>query len=655
VKGVEAGGRTYCIRAADGATRQIRVTGDLGVERVIALADGRVVVLVPPRREAGQLTVLRGAAVESSVALKFPARPGDAVRAAKRGLWLDGFEEREPGVIGGWVEAGGSLVGVRVSLDGAVKLGELRTDPNGALVAGRFGVSMGDDGEAAETTDGGMDWTTFEVPDYQVEAPARTRACGPVGCALASWLRVGWGKPHVEDDFETARIPSLPSVPVQTPSTVSMSCDLLGSVTPQLPEKPDPKDKTPKPAYGYGGYGYGGYGYGYGGYGYGYYNYRKPWSPFRNVAAPTLGKDESGIDTGSYGDLAGIRSYAWGKKGSDWTKSGKWLMRFDDRFDVAGGVRSSTIALSPWMNEQTAASGLPTASYGMANWTVYPDANGRTALAQACNGPCALYAITDGQPVLSLRDGSGRFGNYTRLLGGTAGTAVRVGESWFFLTQGPTYDSIAVWRADLGVVRQVGAFYRPTRSRYAQMEPPRLVRRALGTGIGLLVTAPRSPGEPSATWFVLPLDVETGVLDEPIQLGRRDLNGVMPERCAAGQDGWLAELGLESTPSFDLGAAYAPLDGVEMRLRIDPGSVCAEAITARVDGAVVVSGGPKKAPTPTKPKDVNAHLVSLAATERVSGQRWIFECGPRKTRPAATYGIVGGIVGGVEGGVSDDN
>ena len=649
-KGVEVGGRTYCIRAVDGATRQIRVTGDLGVERVIALADGRVVVLVPPRREAGQITVLRGAAVESSAALKFPARPGDAARTAKRGLWLDGFEEREPGVIGGWVEAGGSLVGVRVSLDGNVKLGELRTDPNGALLAGRFGVSVGDDGEAAETTDGGMEWTSFELPDHHVDAPARTRACGPVGCALASWLRVGWGKPHVKDDFETARLPSMPSVAVQTPSTVSMSCDLLGSVTPQLPEKPNPKDKDPKPYAGYGGYGYGGYGYGYG-----YYNYRKPWSAFRNVAAPTLGKDESGVDTGSYGDLAGIRSYAWGKKGSDWTKSGKWLMRFDDRFDVGGGVRSSTIALSPWMNEQTAASGLPTASYGMANWTVYPDPNGRTALAQACNGPCALYAITENQPVLTLRDGSGRFGNYTRLLGassGSAGTAVRVGESWFFLSPGPTYDSIAVWRADLGVVRQIGVYYRPTRSRYAQMEPPRLVRRAIGTGLGLLVTAPRNPGEPSATWFVLPLDVETGALDEPISLGRRDLNGVTPERCAAGQDGWLAELALEATPRLDLGAAYAPLEGVEMRLRIDPGSVCAEAITARVDGAMAVTG---KKPAGAKPKDVSPHLVSLAATERVSGQRWIFECGPHKVAPSHMFGIVGAVPERLEEGVSDGN
>jgi len=645
-------GRTYCIRGVDGSTRQIRVTGDLGVERVVALADGRVVVLVPPRREAGQLTVLRGAAVEASAALKFPSKPSDSVRVAKRGLWLEGFEEREPGVIGGWIEAGGALVGVRVSLDGTMKLGEMRTDPNGALLSGRFGLSVGDDGEAVETIDGGMEWTSFEMPDHEIDSPPRTRACGPVGCALASWLRVGWGSSLVKDDFIVAKAPSAPYSSVTVPQTVAMSCDLLGSVTPPLPEKPATKDpkatKNPYPRYGYG------YPYGYG-YGYGYYNYRAPWSPFRNTAAPTLGKDEVGIDTGSYGDSAGIRSYAWGKKGSDWTKVGKWLVRFDDRFDVAGGVRSSATTASPWADEQQATAGVGGGmTYGIASWAAYPDPSGRATLAQACNGPCVLYSIADGQPVLTMRDGSGRFGNYTRMLAGASanGTAVRVGESWFFLTQGPVYDAIALWRTDLGVVRSLGTYYRPTKSRYAANEPPRLVRRALGTGLGLLVSAPKGPGEPAGTWFVLPLDPDTGALDEPIALGRRDLAGAMPERCVAGQDGWLTEITLEATPSVDLGSAYAPLDGVEMRLRLDPGSVCAEGFSARIDGTVVVPG--KKTPVKSKPRDVDPRMVPLAATERTSGTRWVFECGPYKSRPHAEppeggeeEGVVGGVVGGV--------
>ena len=627
-------GRTYCIRGVDGVTKQIRVTGDLGAERVIALADGRVVVLVPPRREAGQITVLKGASVESSAAMKFPQRPADSVRMAKRGMWLEGFEEREPGVIGGWVEAGGSVVGVRVSLNGEVKLGEVRTDPNGAVLAGRFGVSIGDDGEAAESTDGGMSWTSFEVPDHEIDAPPRTRACGPVGCALASWLRVGWGKPAVKDDFATAKPPTAPYVPMKSASTVTMSCELLGSVTPPLPEKKGAKDDKPKtpypppyPRYGH----YYGYGYGYG--------YKPQWSAFRNTAAPTLGKDETGVDTGTYGDVAALRSYAWGKKGADWTKVGRWLVRFDDRFDPGGGVRSSATTVPPWADETSAMSGVAGGmTYGVLNWSAYLDSSGRAALGQACNGPCMLVALSEGQPPLALRDGSGKLGTYQRILsasGTTNGGAVRIGESWFFLTQGASHDSIALWRSDLGVVRQLGVYFRPAR-RYATLEAPRLVRRAIGTGLGFLVTAPRGPNDAATTWYVLPVDPATGAVEEPIFLGRRDLSGTMPERCAPGQDGWLAETPLEMTPSIDLGTAYAPLDGIELRLRLDPGSVCADGIAARVDGAVVTS-----AKITGKPKDVDPHKVPLAATERGSGQRWVFQCGaPSNTGvsavPAAT-------------------
>lgn len=638
-------GRTYCIRGVDGSTRQIRVTGDLGVERVIALADGRVVVLVPPRREAGQITVLRGTGVESSAALKFPAKPADASRAAKRGMWLDGFEEREPGVIGGWVEAGGVTLGVRVLLNGEVKLGETRGDSSGAVVAGRFGVSMGDGGDASETTDGGMTWTSFEVPDHEVDSPPRTRACGPVGCALGSWLRVGWGKELVEDDFATARTPSSPYQPVRTAATVSLSCELVGSVTPPLPEKPGaPKSPYATPIYTTRPYGYGHYG-GYGGYGY------KPlWAAFRNTAAPALAKDEAGVDTGSYGDAAGLRSYAWGKKGADWTKVGKWLVRFDDRFDAGGGVRSSATTAPPWADEASAISGVAGGmTYGSLSWSAFPDPSGRAVLGQACNGPCSLYAIADRQPVLQLRDGSGKFGTFMRLLAtssSTSGSAVRVGESWFFLTQGSVYDQVSLWRADLGVVRPLGSYYRPSKSRYSSLEPPRLVRRAVGSALGLLVTAPRGTGDAAAGWYVLPVDMETGALDEPLFLGRRDLGGATPERCAAGQDGWLVETSLETTPSVDLGSSYAPLDGLELRLRLDPGSVCAESVAARVEGTVVA---PKAAPGAPKPKGVDANKIPLAATERGSGQRWVFQCSKpgeghaEGGSPRPVYGVVGGV------------
>ena len=82
------------------------------------------------------------------------------------------------------------------------------------------------------------------------------------------------------------------------------------------------------------------------------------------------------------------------------------------------------------------------------------------------------------------------------------------------------------------------------------------------------------------------------------------------------------ETGLELTPSIDLGTVFAPLDAIEMRLRMDAGSVCADSIAARIDGVMVT---PKK--ITGKPKDVDAHKVPLSATERASGVRWVLQCG----------------------------
>ena len=77
--------RSYCVRGVDGRLREIRVKGDLGAERVVALADGRIVVLAPPRPgAAGQLTVIKGAQT-STVALAIPADPqGHGARGEAR-------------------------------------------------------------------------------------------------------------------------------------------------------------------------------------------------------------------------------------------------------------------------------------------------------------------------------------------------------------------------------------------------------------------------------------------------------------------------------------------------------------------------------------------------------------------------------------------
>ncbi|NUO51681.1 MAG: hypothetical protein HOV80_22730, partial [Polyangiaceae bacterium] len=99
-----AGVRPFCVRFVDGSTREVRVRGEVGSERVIALADGRVAILVPPRAGTqGQLSLLEG-----SRSKHVPLRvPDGAPREVETGLWADGMQEVAPGELGGWVEAGG--------------------------------------------------------------------------------------------------------------------------------------------------------------------------------------------------------------------------------------------------------------------------------------------------------------------------------------------------------------------------------------------------------------------------------------------------------------------------------------------------------------------------------------------------------------------
>ncbi|HEV8246330.1 MAG TPA: hypothetical protein VGP93_11205, partial [Polyangiaceae bacterium] len=82
---------TYCIVPPRAPPYELVVEGDLGVERVVALDDGRAALLIPPRLgAAGSLALIEPAGHEHRVALKFP-KTSDPVQSAllKRGLWLD--------------------------------------------------------------------------------------------------------------------------------------------------------------------------------------------------------------------------------------------------------------------------------------------------------------------------------------------------------------------------------------------------------------------------------------------------------------------------------------------------------------------------------------------------------------------------------------
>jgi len=634
---VEDGARPYCVRSAAGALREIRIKGELGVERVVALADGRVIVLVPPRGgSAGQLTLL-GSGAATSVPLQLPADPPFVSLLLRRGMWLDGFEEREKGVLGGWVEAGGPVVGLRIALDGKVTAGNVRDDAGGAILAGRFGLSLGEGGRAAETIDGGLHWEVLDLPerDDEAERAGPTRACGPAGCVLGGWMRVGWGKAASEDDMRPAQPPPASFMTTRSSPQVGLTCALGAAATPPLPVAPKivaPRvavkaSKLPAPVSLAGALGR-------------RLTASSPgasapvtpngWASFRNTPAPPLGAGEIGIDNGPYADLIMVHAYAWGKRGADWSRAGRFQVRFDDRFDPTGGVRASAVSTSLWGDELQAAESIGTGAYGSAAWAAFLDPSGKAAFTQACRGTnCSFFAVESGQPVLPVRDAQGRSGALLRPL---PNGAVRVGETWYIVTQGASFEAVILWRIDLGVARQLGTYYRP--ARYG-IEAPRIVRRAFGSAVGLLVAGAPEPGERLGSWYVLPVNTETGEIGEAVQLVRRDLADVPIERCAAGRDGWVIDAGFDTASVVEVTGSYGNFDGLEMRARMDSGSLCIEALASRVDG---LSSKPKtpgsKAvvprPTPASPTTAaDPTAIPLAATERGTGRRWGLTCKAR--------------------------
>jgi hypothetical protein len=484
---------------------------------------------------------------------------------------------------------------------------------------------MGDSSNRAfETSDYGMTWAPFELPDRDEEARAApSRACGPVGCALPGWVRVGWGDAATPDDMKVVDTPASPYVPLKVSPTLNFDCSLTTTATPPLPDKPTPpvtvtrgvllsRSLSQPPGHAA--------------------HHDTPWAAFRNVEAPPLATDEYGVDNGNpTNEAVFLRAYAWGKAGADWSRSGRWLVRFDDRFDPGGGVRASALTTSLWAHQNDALDAIGThASYGSSTWTALLDPSGRSLLATACRGnsSCTMYSIAEGQPVLPLRGPAAGFGRPL------PDSGVRVGETWFFLAGG--LDAVTLWRADLGVARQIGAFHRPSQH---GREQPRLVRRAVGTGIGLLIGGAAEPGERSGSWYVLPVDPETGAIGEAVTLARRDLAGTALPRCAPEQDGWLLDL----TPSPDVVTnvevenARVLIDAVEMRVRLDPGRACVEGLASRSGSFFPVEKadagkGPAKVLTAPPGKKAGGEEGSLpmAVTEKPTGRRWGLACKLRK-------------------------
>jgi hypothetical protein len=611
------GGRAYCVFGArGGAPWQFTTRGDVGVERVVALADGRVIVLVPPRGgDPGRVVTLQpGAAARperpGGVVLRLPQAEGTKA-LLQRGLWLEGLWEAAPGEIAGWVEAGGTVVGVRVRVaDGTLTAGKPREGAD-AVLSGPYALGALEGERLWETTDGGQSWHGVDLPPALRSRSLRGRACGPAGCTLSfereTWLRVGWGD-MAPGDLEEARPPPAVAEP-SPPAAAPLRCEIERALPPAHgTPAPSPTPRVPRLRH----------------IGSAIAAEREsgPWVPFRGLAPPALPAGYAGFDAGPGVGAPAYRLYAWAPKGVNFAQSARLLGRFYDRYDATGEVRSTALGLPPWSDENAISDALGFAGTPVV-FHALPDPSGRATLASLCRSSrCELFGLAAGRPVERLPEADDA--PYARLIPPSA-SAVLADDAWFVALGEP--NQITVWRIEPSRSRVLARL--PRLPPNGAPELVTLVRRARGGGIGLFSQGLGTVGRSERDLYVVPLDPHTGTPGEALRLGPADFGGKVPPPCDAEADGWLVDVTPAQGPNL-LTPVNARVTELSWRLRLEPGRTCAEAATGRVTDLNV----PKLAPaTPPAKRPSKAALAQPGASlpivvEDKGGRRALIKCPP---------------------------
>jgi hypothetical protein len=570
------GDQPWCLMLPGGAWAEMHFRGDeVDRARLVVLSDGRAALVHPPRDgelSTARLTITDGERSQN-LPLSMPMLHDDVARALRLGVWMDGFEERRPGVMGGWIDAAGSVVGVEIALDGDTRVGEYIRDAGAPVVSGRLAFGWTASRRGFETTDGGMTWTKeIDLPD-PIGAPSvgRERACGPVGCLTAGWMRIGWGvadptpgaQPPPPISFGTAR--SAPAL--------QLECE------PTAGKPPEPKPSTARitaagafPALG------------------------RPWTGglpsaavsapvstfpvFAGRAGPAIPADSLGVWREASGGLErplrGVpvaHLYAWGPKGGEWEQLGRWQVRWQWPWGGWADARSSANVPAPWP-------GLDAARRALVGWGIVAsgdDADHALLIARRALGPPgtdALLLESDRAPVEVQRPGGDPLPE--------AEGAVRIGGRWYLVTaQAPAeLSATVIWRLEGSAARELA---RVPRGGFETRPPLHLARRSDGKALGLVVEGQPDVQRGGLLW-VSGVDLETGAVGDPQPLAPIDLSDRTVSVCAGDDAGWQIDLPYPGAVRLHAGAGWSSsLQGVMARMRLSPERACVERVLGSAD------------------------------------------------------------------------
>lgn len=614
--------RPFCVLGLDNQWREVHVRGDVGDGRVVMLADGKLAVLSPPQSQTApaRLTVLDNGKA-TTVPIVFPKVSADIARVLRLGVWLDGFEERRPGVLGGWLEAGGSVLGIEVALDGKATPGQYVRDAGMPFVSGRYGFGWSAAKRGYETTDGGMTWTTLELPE-PLQTTVSTRACGPVGCLAAGWLRIGWGNPKKEASPVVPE-PWRPTTSVAA-AHVDLACEPLASLAPAAPAPKReassnvriihaPFGSSPvlsSPNFGV-----------------------AELPPFYSQPGPDLRDAERGlpievsdlVDRSQRGEhREGIgplaRVYAWGPKTGEWDTQGKWQVKWLSPFAGWPDVRSTIPVLPPpAIVDLTRTSSM----YPSYNWPFAPgDDSAHAILLVRRPGSHELVPVeleADRAPTVIRRVDGEPFGDIEAV--------VRAAGHWFIATPAPaspTGQATIVWQVDGGSARELTRVTR-VMPENGRSSVTRLARRSDGRAIGLVAEGLPTLERTTAVRWVLPIDIETGQHGDPSPLGYTDFAGRTLEACPDDLVGWVLDTNVPSvTTRLRLPHGQGSLHGVYGRVRLTSSRACVERLAGLYNGS---TEGPADLARPgARASNVTLKPGELLVTATAAQTRFPLKC-----------------------------
>ena len=561
-------------------------------DRMVALlADGRTLLLRPPRGgdlSTVQLRLLEGARGKD-IPVVVPLLHADVVQALRAGIWMDGFEERRPGVIGGWVDAAGALLGVEISAGGELRVGEYIRDAGAPVASGRWAFGWTASRRGFESTDGGMTWTKeIALPDPIV--PPRTtreRACGPVGCIGFGWLRVGWGatvQPLAPDP------PPHAPAPIRSPAGLDLVCEPLEQPPPFAVAMGAPHSaQTAAPA---------GRASATTVYATSTAGATSAFAPFAGRAGPGMPRDDLGYEAEAVSGLEHAprtmplgRVYAWGPRTGEWDQLGRWQVRWQWPWGGWADARSSAVAAAPWPTLDGARRALSGGQGIRTVWTLVAgdDADHALLLARHAAGPPALeiFVLEADAPPVAVR----------RALGDPfpeVESAVRAGGRWYIATtQSPgELAATVIWSLDGSTAREfarlprVGFEARP-QVWLARQSGPRQSGPSGGPKIGVVVDGEPEEQQRTRMRWVVAVDVESSSIGVPEPLAPADFSDRTVDVCAGEEPGWEVDVPWpdRGTVRLRVGSRWeATLQAPVVRARISPERACVERAHGSLDG-----------------------------------------------------------------------